>query len=234
MGTIARAGSSGTFSKPAPAGNHLAICVGVIDLGTQVQKGYQGQADAWVYQIMLQWELCDELMEDGRPYLISRKMRLSLHEMSSLRKLLEAWRGVAFTETEAQGFDIRAVLGKPCMLNVTHKPNNSGGVFANVTSASPLPKRVDAPEPVNPLHYYAIEDGEPEKAGLPKWLCDLIRKSKEFGGVGPQPGPSGNGGGATTDDKFPWEEDGAAASSTPAPFDETASPRQAERPRPAF
>ena len=42
MGLIARDSGGGDY-KPAPAGNHIARCVQVIDLGTQVVE-YQGES----------------------------------------------------------------------------------------------------------------------------------------------------------------------------------------------
>jgi hypothetical protein len=193
MGTVAKLSGTGQ-SKPAPAGNHVAVCVGVIDLGTQFVKGYQGQPDDWVYQVMLQWELSDALMDDGRPFMVSRRLRLSMHEMSGLRKILQSWRGGSFSEAEAREFDVKNVLGKPCMLNLVHKTSEkSGTVYANVDSISPLHKQIARPEPVNPLVYYAIEEGDPEKAGLPEWVCKLIRQSKEFTGQSPASMPTTNG-----------------------------------------
>jgi hypothetical protein len=190
MGTVAKASNSAP-SEPAPAGNQLAICVGVIDLGTQFSAYY----NEWKPKIMLQWELADEMMADGRPFMVNQRYSLSLHERSALRKILQSWRGRPFTDEEAAGFDVKGVLGAPCFLTITHAKSTQGdGVFANVDSVNLLPKRVDPPKPVNPLRHYSLEDGEPEKAGLPEWICKVIRKSREFGGAAPtngyQAGPS--------------------------------------------
>ena len=127
MGTVARVPDSSGGGTPAPEGNHLAVCVGVIDLGTQYSKFY----DTWKPKVMIQWELSDELMGDGRPFVISRRFTLSLHENAGLRKILNSWRGRPFTPEEAAGFDIAKVLGKPGMVNVVHEPKEGGGgVFA--------------------------------------------------------------------------------------------------------
>jgi hypothetical protein len=63
---------------------------------------------------------------------IGSKFTLSLHEKASLRKILQSWRGKAFTPEELKKFDVTTILGKPCLITVTHEPKDGGGVYANV------------------------------------------------------------------------------------------------------
>jgi hypothetical protein len=176
MGTTAAAGNT-TIFKPAPAGNHLSICIGVIDLGTQ-EKVFEGKV-SWKPTVKLIWELCDELRDDGKPFTLSRDFTLSLHERSGLRPFLVGWRGRDFTDEELQRFDVQNLLGVPCMLNVVHKPGKDKRIFANVTAANPLPKRTTAPDPISDLWYYSTDDGPPPDS-LPEWLRKRIMLSKEF------------------------------------------------------
>jgi hypothetical protein len=181
MSTTATAGSSTTHYKPAPAGNQLAICIGVIDLGTQ-RKVFNGEV-SFKPTILLQWELVDERRDDGNLFTLSREFTLSLHENSNLRPFLNAWRGRPFTEEEARGFDVKNLLGVPCMLNVVHEKGKTDQTktYANVSSVAPLPKRVTAPEPSNDLIYYNTDDGPPPES-LPKWIREKILKAQQFQG----------------------------------------------------
>jgi hypothetical protein len=206
MGTVAKApANTGGDFKPAPSGNHLAVCVGVIDLGTQFSKGYQGAEDTWKQQLMLRWELVDELRDDGTPFVISRRLTNSLHEKAGLRAILESWRGKPFTEGELAGFDVANVLGVPCRITVVHKPRQDGqGVYANVAGVAPLGKRDSIPEPTNIPLYFSLDDGRtPEQADLPEWLCVLIRQSRELAGTVPPPakGDPSNVDGAEDEDE---------------------------------
>ena len=107
------------FKQVAP-GTYPARCIKVIDLGTQHGE-YQGKPTT-KQQIMVTWELPTELIEEGdfagQPYAVSKFYTASLGEKANLRKDLEAWRGRAFTETELAGFDVKAILGKSCMVTI--------------------------------------------------------------------------------------------------------------------
>ena len=141
---------------PCPDGNHIAVCIRVIDLGTQ--KGeYQGQPKI-ARKVLITWEIPDELMEDGRPFTINKKYTFSSHEKSAMRKDLEAWRGVPFKDSDfgPGGFDIRNLLEKGCMLNVVHNPKD-GTVYANIASIARLPKGVNAPTPFNQTVFFDLD-----------------------------------------------------------------------------
>src|SRR5690606_20723228 len=127
MGRHAKDTGGGEF-KQAPTGNHVARCIRLIDLGTQHSE-YQGQPNVR-NQVLISWELCNELMEEGKPYIVSHFYTNSLNEKATMRAHLEAWRGRAFTEAECKGFDLNNVLGKPCMLTVIHAPNGKAKVSA--------------------------------------------------------------------------------------------------------
>jgi hypothetical protein len=173
MGTVAKAGG-GDFPK-APVGTHVARCYQVIDLGHQ--KITWNGSEKWQPKVMLTWELLNAKMEDGRPFSVSSRYTLSLAETSQLRPLLESWRGKAFTDEEAQGFDIRNVLGKYCLLGVVHNPKD-GKVYTNVSAALKLPQGMDKPAPVNQDLYFNLDTDPIEK--LPEWIQNIVKKSKEL------------------------------------------------------
>ena len=173
----------GDFTPP-PAGTHIAICYRVIDLGTQKIE-WQGSAKEQ-HKVLLSWELPGELMEDGRPFTISKRYTLSSHEKSTLRKDLEAWRGKAFTDADfgPGGFDIASIIGKACLLSIVHTEKD-GKTYANINSLSRLAKGMEAPEITNERLYLSLsaEPGKFVSAVMDKLsdgLQDTIRKSPEY------------------------------------------------------
>jgi len=160
-----KAKNDGGVFTPAPAGNHVAICYGVIDLGTQHQDAftYEGKSVAArdVQQILVMWELPNEEVtftdsdgvEQTKPAVISKFYTNSLYEQAALRQHLEAWRGRDFTEDELMGFDVGKIVGKPCMVNVIHKNNK-----AKVTGVAALPKGVSVAKPTNDLVQFDLDN----------------------------------------------------------------------------
>lgn len=142
---------SGGNYTPCPAGTHLAICVGIYDLGTQVTpfKDEKTGEPKSAKQVFLQWELPTELMDDDRPFMIGRFYTASLSEKANLRHDLESWRGRAFTAEELEGFDIRNVLGKCCMVSVIQYTKSDGTASSKVGNVMALPKGMQCPSPKN-------------------------------------------------------------------------------------
>jgi hypothetical protein len=162
-----------------PSGTIAGICYRVIDIGTQ-QSEYQGQVKR-AKKITLSWELPSEKMADGqRVFSIHKRYTLSLHEKAVLRKDLESWRGVPFTDDELKGFDIRNLLGKPCLLGIVHE-ESKGKTYANISSILKLPKGMPAPEPVNtPVQFDLSEFDQTVYDSLSDSLKATIAKSPEY------------------------------------------------------
>lgn len=119
--------------EKAPVGMQQSVCVFVHDIGTQVGE-YQGQRNVR-HQIIVTWELAEKEIS-GEPFLLSKFYTLSLNEKATLRKDLESWRGKAFSEEEAQGFDVEKLIGANCFLNVTATEKDKRAISA----ITPLPK----------------------------------------------------------------------------------------------
>jgi hypothetical protein len=129
MSIIAK--SNKTDFTPAPEGLHAAVCVDVIDLG--MVKSQWGES----HQVKLVWQLEDDDPKTKRPVQVRRQFRNSLHEKSSLRPLLESWRGKKLTEEELQGFDLEKLLNVNCQIQVIHHIKAEGSVYANVQAIVP-------------------------------------------------------------------------------------------------
>ena len=192
---------SGAEIEPIPAGVYVAVCYGLIDLGTHENKVFGGEA----HKCLVQWELPDvrgEFERDGEkvslPRAISKRYTLSLSEKANLRKDLESWRGRKFTAQELSGFDLRALLGAACQLQIVHETSKEGRTYATIAAIMALPKGTPRPKPENPPTFFSFEEAgaKPElPADLPEWVEKLVMESREWrnamtGGPGPATAPA--------------------------------------------
>lgn len=175
MGLMA-SDTGGDFIEQAPAGNHVAVCYQIIDLGMKTQE-WEGKQRT-VHRVRISWELAEELMADGRPYSISEYYTLSLAQAANLRAALESWRGRPFTPEELQGFDLKAILGVPCMVNVIHEPSKKypGRIKAIVSSITPIPRGLTRPVASNPLFFFSLSDADAIQKynAMEDWLKNMI------------------------------------------------------------
>ena len=175
--------NKGTVHVPVPAGNHIARCVEMIQIGTVIETTgiYAGKES---HKVRISWETPDELHDFGKgpqPFLISKEFTLSMNEKATLRKMLESWRGKPFTEEEAKAFDITKLIGKPCMLSVIHKTSKGGNVYAEISSVATLPKGFECPAQVNPTRIIQFDAWDEQVfESLPDFLKAKIRGSKEY------------------------------------------------------
>ncbi len=190
MSIIATTSSSDKFVGVS-TGVHKARCVRMIDLGTQ-RNEYQGEV-SWKRQILVSWEVPSELSNSGEPLLISKFYTLSLHEKSNLGKDLTAWRGRAFTELEKQQFDITALLGVPCMLNIVEGRNGN----TKVGSVMPLPKNDTLEPQFHENLQFSIDDFENGSneafMALSEGIRNIILRSKELENMNTDLGDENNG-----------------------------------------
>lgn len=161
---------TGSDFEQAPTGTFAARCIRVIELGTQTsQYGTKRKT-------ILTWELPTELMDNGKPFIISRFYTASLNEKAILRQDLEAWRGKTFTEQELAGFDQRQILGKPCLITTIEEEGKT-----KVKSVSALLKGVEVPPQVNESLFYDVDaHDESAFAKLSSKIQDMIKSSKEW------------------------------------------------------
>jgi hypothetical protein len=184
MSIIAESKGNGGNFTPMEAGTYVARCYSMVHIGT-IEDSFQGEKKI-LNKVRLSFEFPTETKvfkeEEGeRPYVLSKEFTLSMHEKASLRKMLEGWRGLKFTDEEAKSFDITKLLGKPCMIGVVHKTKDDGKVYAELSSIAGMPKGLTCPDQVNPRFEWSWS--EPKKAdfdALPDWLKDKMKRSKEY------------------------------------------------------
>ena len=189
----ARDTSGDVTFEPAPIGMHIARCVRIIDLGTALDTYW----DKDKHEIFVMWELPEEIKnytikgQDGapdrevtEPFTVSKFYTLSLSDKAHLRNDLESWRSKAFTEEELDGFELKPILGAPCMVNVIHTPRKRGnGVNCVVKSVTGLPKNMECKPAVHDLIYFSLEEGEFDQKtfdNLSKGIKARVEQSNEY------------------------------------------------------
>lgn len=166
-----------------PAGNHIARCYAMIEIGTVKEESgiYAGKES---HKVRITWETPHECHDFGKglqPFSISKEFTLSMHEKATLRKMLESWRGRSFTEEEAKRFDITKLLGVPCMINVIHKTSGKGSTYPDISSIATLPKGLEAPGQVNASYVLSFDNWNQNIFdSLPDFVKEKIKSSKEY------------------------------------------------------
>lgn len=179
--------NNGIVRELIPAGNHIARCYSMVQIGT-IQEHIMGK-DKELHKVRITWEVPGEMRvfneESGeQPMVVSKEYTLSMNEKATLRKDLESWRGAPFTEEEAKAFDITALLGIPCMLNIIHKTSAGGNQYVAISAVSSIPKEIkeSVPAQINDNFEFTLQgDFDQGKFDtLPEFLQDKIKSSKEY------------------------------------------------------
>lgn len=171
-----------------PAGNYIARCYQMIELGT-IKEIVLGK-EKILPKVRIGWELPTELKvfkeENGeQPLVISKEFTLSTAEKANLRIALKSWRGKDFTEEEAKCFDITTIVGVPCMLNIIHKPSKDGTrVYEEISGVTPIPKGVTCPAQINNTFILSYDNFDFNKFNnLPDFIKNKMQTSVEFANI---------------------------------------------------
>ena len=204
--------SQSDFKLP-PAGSFMARLYRIIDIGTQTTE-WMGKRKMQ-RKIIAMFELHGEDNEgkplqtlEGKPLIVSKRYTLSLDEKATLRKDLEAWRGKAFTQEELDGFNLEVLLGKCCMVSITHS-SYEGKEYANISSISQIPsalKKLGEPKGVNELMIFTLNPFDQSKfEKLSEGLQGVIKKSSEYRNTfEPNSGPITSSSLEAMDDDIPF------------------------------
>lgn len=171
-----------------PAGNYIARCYQMIEIGT-VKEVVLGK-ERILPKVRIGWELPTELKvfkeENGeQPLVISKEFTLSMADKANLRIALKSWRGKDFTDEEAKSFDITKLIGVPCMLNIIHKPSKDGTRhYEEISGITPMPKGVICPEQINNTFILSYDDFDINKFNtLPDFIRNKMQTSMEFANI---------------------------------------------------
>lgn len=174
--------------KIAPQGSHLGRLYSIIDLGHQEVK-WNDEVKI-MHKVVFTWELHGEdndgnplTTEMGKPLIVSKRYTVSLGDQATLRKDLEGWSAKKMTAEDRKKFDLKGLLGKLAMVNITHSED---GRYANISSLSPIPaalRKAPLPDPVNPeVHFWLAEFDQAKFDALPQYYREKIAESSEWRG----------------------------------------------------
>lgn len=178
--------TSNTPRELIPAGNYIARCYKMIEIGT-VPTEYLG-VEKMTHKVRFGWELPLELKvfkpENGeQPLVIDKEYTLSLADKSNLRRDLKSWRGKDFTPAEAELFDVTKLLGVPCMLNIIHIAGKKDPTkfYEAISSISPMPKGIFCTNQINETFVFDFENFDKAKFdSLPQFIREMIVTSNEY------------------------------------------------------
>ena len=167
---------------PLDGGTYMFVCVGVIDIGEQLNEMYKNYSD----KVMFIYEIPTETLEiDGeqKPRWLSKEYTMSLSNKSNLKKDIESWLGRQLTEDEVKaGFDLTQMLGKAGQISVIVEDSKDGTrQYNKITSILGIPKGIPSPEAVGELISYDIDaHNEAVFEKIPEWIRDKIKKSTQW------------------------------------------------------
>ncbi len=144
-------------------GNYIATVYRIIYLGT-VETEYMGEKKN-TFQVDITWELPTEMKvwkegEQEKPVVVSKTYTLSLGSKSNLRPIVEGIVG-GMSDAEAANFDVDEILGKSCLLNITHGVADNGKEYLKLQT-SKMMKGMEAPKGFNPQRVLSFEKWDEE------------------------------------------------------------------------
>lgn len=167
-------GGGGDFKRASP-GMHVAVCTMIVDIGWQ-PGGQYGPKPKVYFGFKIPGETVEYTDKAGNtrvePVGIGTTFTASMNKKALMRIALEGWRSRKFTDEEAADFDVKNVLGKPCMLNVAEEQKD-GNTYSNIVNINPMPNGMDKPDPL-PVLYYGPDD-KSQYTKLPEWLQKKIQ-----------------------------------------------------------
>jgi hypothetical protein len=180
------ASTNSTTRELIPAGNYVARCYQMIQIGT-VNEIINGE-NKLLEKVRIGWEFPLELKtfneEKGpQPIVVNEEYTLSMGEKANLRKMLASWRGKDFTPEEAKSFDVTTLLGKGCMVNIIHKQSQKDAtkIYSKIGSVSGIPKGTTVPPQASKTFLLSYDDFDFTKFDtLPDFIKDKMKTSLEF------------------------------------------------------
>lgn len=167
---------------PMEGGTYQAVCVGVVDLGTQYSELFKKYSD----KVMFMWEIPSQTVEvDGelKPRWLSKDFSASLHEKSGLYQILVPWRGRQFTpeELEGEGFSITEMLGKNCLLQVIVDTKDDGTSHNKITAViAPIDGMPTVAPQTAPFAFDTDAWDDKVFEALPEWVQERVKKSTQY------------------------------------------------------
>lgn len=149
--------------KPAPKGLHMAVCCDFVDCGI-IDKTFKNKTKK-VHCVQYRFQSSKINPDNGKPWLIlTSRMTLSSDQRASLRKMLESWRGEAFTKDGLDSFELDSMIGEMAQIQIVHNEADNGNTYANIGGILPVP---EGAKQLMVMDYVRVCDREDENAATP-------------------------------------------------------------------
>lgn len=161
-----------------PVGLHVARCFGMIEIGSTVST-FNGKSSINP-KVVAQFEILDWHDGYGNTPVVNHFYTVSGHPKAKLRQDMEMLNGNAFTDTELEDIDTTWMIGRYCMVNISHAEAN-GFLNPKITAVLAVPPSTTLPDPVNPDCVFSV--ATPDLAvfsELPGWAKRMIKSSPEW------------------------------------------------------
>lgn len=163
-----------------PTGLHLARCCAMIETGTSGST-YNGRTII-APKVIGRFEILDWHDGYGNTPLLNQIYTVSGHPRSRLRQDMEQLSGRAFTDDELDTMDTSWMVGRYCMLDVTHAESN-GFMNAKIAEILPVTDSTALVEPVHPDCVFTIDAPDLKVfSEFPTWIKTMIKQSDEWKG----------------------------------------------------
>jgi hypothetical protein len=176
MALIIKRSEEGNFDRELISEGTIQMVIsGVVDLGTQEVKKYQSEEIDHVHQILVAFEVGEDIEEGdfaGKPKMTYVRYKLSMHKKSKLFALVKALAGASKAEQLAvKGFDIYKMVGMNCFGTFEHRVTQSGNELSVLINVSELPKNIEKMEVRTPI---TDDDNAPE------WIKKIKQKAVDY------------------------------------------------------
>ena len=167
--------------EPIPEGTYSAVCHLLEDLGVQHNKAFDNSSR----KVMLGWLIPEETYVNKEGFEVPRAMyatyTASIGKKAKLRSLLASWRGRDFTADELEAFNLRNIVGAPCLMNIIHTDGKDGRTYANIAGIMRLPKGMQAAKlSTDPIIFDLDEDPLENLELLPEWIANKVKESETY------------------------------------------------------
>ncbi len=163
---------------PVDGGTYPAICVGIIDLGEQLND--YNNRKSYEDHVLFIWELPNVTIEiDGekKPRWVSKEYNAVLSERSNLSKMLTSWRGVEPPDE----FDLPQMIGEAALIQVVVKEKQNGELKNDITGVMGFINGVPKPQTETELLLFNMDEWNDEIfEKLPDWVKKRIMKSTQY------------------------------------------------------
>ena len=163
-----------------PEGSHVAVLVGLVDLGTQ--ETFYGPKK----QIGFLFEFPNKkhtFREDNGPVSLSRSVIVtsSLNQKSTLCKYVVAIKGKQLAKSEMEsGIDLSELLGKATLATIVHRPGRDEQIYDNISGLSMMPEGLPCGEVTSDPFVFEISAQLKNWDKVPEWMQKKISESPEY------------------------------------------------------